>query len=291
MTKSVRLLSAVVATSLVLVAPSLASAQSGVQITPDAKRALVSKDLGGQRWAITFDKGDGTVIGNVFSPGGGEPRFVWCETIGQAGGDVTFRCSGADRCPLGPCGRAEWVGLGEVELPLSFFDPPESAPSTGFGRTLGTSSGSPSGSQDAPDGRRILISKDVGAERWAISRHFDDGTVTGNVFRPGGGEPLFVWCEEKGRAGSDVTYSCRGADRCEAAPCDASDWSFIAEVALPASFFATPHEVDLDEVGEAVVDALGDVDGAAAMLLALDRGYSLQQVVRAALAGRLLASG
>jgi len=53
------------------------------------------------------------------------------------------------------------------------------------------------GTRTTPDGERILISKDVGGERWAIAVSLVDGTVTGNVFRPGA-EPKFVWCERTG---------------------------------------------------------------------------------------------
>ena len=57
------------------------------------------------------------------------------------------------------------------------------------------------GTRTTPDGKQVLISKDVGSERWAISMNLDDGTVTGNVFRPGA-EPSFVWCERTGDDGA-----------------------------------------------------------------------------------------
>ena len=43
-----------------------------------------------------------------------------------------------------------------------------------------------SGLQITPDERCTLVSKDVGTERWAITRNADDGSVTGNVFFPFG---------------------------------------------------------------------------------------------------------
>jgi hypothetical protein len=54
-----------------------AAGASGAQVTPDGRRALISKDVGGQRWAINRNQ-DGTVTGNVFFPGGGPPQFVFC---------------------------------------------------------------------------------------------------------------------------------------------------------------------------------------------------------------------
>lgn len=52
---------------------------SGLQITPDRARVLISKDVAGARWAITRNLDDATVTGNVFSPEGDEPDFLWCE--------------------------------------------------------------------------------------------------------------------------------------------------------------------------------------------------------------------
>jgi hypothetical protein len=98
------------------------------------------------------------------------------------------------------------------------------------------------GTRTTPDGKQVLISKDVGNERWAISMNLDDGTVTGNVFRPDA-EPSFVWCERTGDDGSldpvdgEIRYACRGAAPCDASPCESSAWTAIGDVALPGSFF------------------------------------------------------
>ena len=98
------------------------------------------------------------------------------------------------------------------------------------------------GTRTTPDGKQVLISKDVGSERWAITRN-PDQTVTGNVFSSSGGEPKFVWCERTGDDGNPdpsavlIDYACSGADRCVAEPCTAAEWSFIGDVTLPGSFF------------------------------------------------------
>ncbi|MBM4270057.1 MAG: hypothetical protein FJ144_26225 [Deltaproteobacteria bacterium] len=95
--------------SLLLLGAQVARAQSGLQITPDARVTLISKDVGDQRWAIAYDASSGTVTGNVFFPGGGEPAFVFCERIRDDGnredgeGDIAFSCSGADACVAPPC--------------------------------------------------------------------------------------------------------------------------------------------------------------------------------------------
>lgn len=69
---------------------SAGSHQSGLQVTPDGKRTLVSKDVGGARWAITRNADDSTVTGNVFSPEGGGPLFVFCEQTSAQEGTLTF---------------------------------------------------------------------------------------------------------------------------------------------------------------------------------------------------------
>jgi hypothetical protein len=97
------------------------------------------------------------------------------------------------------------------------------------------------GTRTTPDGRQVLISKDVAGERWAIAIDLVDGTATGNVFRPGA-TPKFVWCERTGDDGSldpvggEAIYRCRGADQCAGAPCDGASWTDLGEVRLPGSF-------------------------------------------------------
>jgi hypothetical protein len=100
-----------------------------------------------------------------------------------------------------------------------------------------------SGLQQTPDSARYLISKDVGAERWAISFNLNDRTVTGNVFKTDGSAPSFIWCRITDVAESavpaDVKYTldCSGADACTAAPCTPTQWTTIATgIVLPGSF-------------------------------------------------------
>ena len=227
------------------------SQPSGVQITPDGARTLISKDVGSERWAITYNPDDDTVTGNVFSPGGGDPQFVWCQRTGDNGDpdpytvQIDFTCSGAGACESASCPPGEWSLIAQVTLPGSFFLPPASGSSASAAErvaTAGTAGVTPSGLQITPDEKRTLISKDVGTERWAITRN-PDQTVTGNVFSSSGGDPKFVWCERTGDDGNPdpsavlIDYACSGADRCVAEPCTASEWSFIGNVTLPGSFF------------------------------------------------------
>ena len=111
------------------------------------------------------------------------------------------------------------------------------------------SGGNARGIQGVPDDTRVLVQKDVGTERWAMSLNFDDGTATGNVFRADGGEPAFVVCTP---TGTPNEFDCSGADKCQGNPCNAP-FTPIATVTLPESFFALP-----DPCNEAYVD-LGQV--------------------------------
>ena len=98
------------------------------------------------------------------------------------------------------------------------------------------------GVQIQPGGGRVLVSKDVGAERWAIVRDESDGTVTGNVFIAGETTPRFVFCREiaTNPSSAEITYDCRGAAQCVEAPCDPAGWVSLGEVRISATFFFPP---------------------------------------------------
>lgn len=92
------------------------------------------------------------------------------------------------------------------------------------------------GVQVTPNEAQTLVGKDLAGERWAIAWNADDGSITGNVFRPGD-NPQFVWCSEKDRDDASVTVDCFGADRCPFDPCGPEGWIVLAEIELPLSFF------------------------------------------------------
>jgi hypothetical protein len=114
-----RLLVAAVACSLVVLASAdRAAAQgSGVQQTPDSQRYLISKDVGPERWAISFNLADRTVTGNVFKTDGSPPSFIWCSITNiatnpdPAATQYTLDCSGADACTEAPCEPSEWTPI------------------------------------------------------------------------------------------------------------------------------------------------------------------------------------
>ena len=112
-----------------LVAPSLAEAQSGVQWTRDRDATLVSKDVNAERWAITYRLSDGRVTGNVFRTDGGPPAFLDCERTSVNDTEATFDCFGADACAEAPCPRSQYslIATG-ISLPISFFFPPGDGP-------------------------------------------------------------------------------------------------------------------------------------------------------------------
>jgi hypothetical protein len=227
--------------------------ESGIQVTPDDERTLISKEVDGARWAITRNADDGSVTGNVYFPEGGDPLFLFCEETRATADEVTLSCSGADGCVTAPCGG--FAPIGEVMLPLDFFALPGGGPAAATlvarvaarpaRETTAGLDGRASGIQVTPDGLRTLISKEVEGARWAITRNADDGTVTGNVYFPDGGPPLFLYCEESDATDDDVTLRCSGADGCVAAPC--GGFTFIDEVTLPLDFFALPEPEPLPE--------------------------------------------
>lgn len=181
-------------------AAGAARAASGLQIAPDHKRTLVSKDIGGQRWSMVYSEDDGTAIGNVYDASGGAPAFVWCRTVATASDAITFECSGADRCAAFPCPDSAWSLLPPVTLPTSFFEPagkPDDVWVTsvdGLRKALDT----------APAGTAIRLV--AGAYRLTepIEITRDDVTIEGSgnqtsfTLESGVGAPLFVI----GRAGA-----------------------------------------------------------------------------------------
>lgn len=99
--------------------------QSGIQRRPDGKGVLVSKDVGGSRYAITQNV-DGTLTGNVFFTDGRSPQFLFCTPTG----DNAYACSGSDRCGEGSCPGYEFIA--NVTLPEGFFAVPDGCPTYGF---------------------------------------------------------------------------------------------------------------------------------------------------------------
>jgi len=106
----------------------------------------------------------------------------------------------------------------------------------------------PGGVQWTPDSARILVNKDVGAERWAITLNLADVSATGNVFFVDGRSPAFIWCEkitqefEPSIGELTLQYRCFGSDAAEGG-FGLDDWDLISdEVFLPASFFIPPAE-------------------------------------------------
>jgi len=102
------------------------------------------------------------------------------------------------------------------------------------------------GIQTTPDAKLMLVSKDVGGERWSIALNLADGTAIGNVFPASGGAPSFVWCSAASvqlaanPVDTQYTLDCYGASACSQLPCAASGWAFINTVTLAGSLFFQP---------------------------------------------------
>lgn len=108
--------------------------------------------------------------------------------------------------------------------------------------------GAPTGVQWTPDADFILVNKDVGNERWAVTLNVDNLTATGNVFFTDDRVPAFIWCQNfdqsfDANAGElDLFYECSGAEA-GFGGFGSDDWAFVTdEVVLPLSFFIPPAE-------------------------------------------------
>ena len=97
---------------------------------------------------------------------------------------------------------------------------------------------------DDPDNLHVLVSKDVGSERWAIALNADD-SITGNVFLCDGSPPAFVWCQkidDDHNADFEqrvIVWECFGAGACPEPPCGTNEqWPLInGHVQLTGAFF------------------------------------------------------
>ena len=93
----------------------MAEAQSAAALSSDQSQILIQKDVGSERWSITFRLADGYVLGNVFQPSGAV--FLGCTLAEQAGDSLTHVCSSYE--------DGEWESLAEVTLPEGFWFPDE----------------------------------------------------------------------------------------------------------------------------------------------------------------------
>jgi len=108
-----------------------ADAASGLQTTPDGVRVLINKPVGPEQWAITSNKQDGSLTGNIFFTDGRDPQFVSCARTGDDGNPdpvritIRYACSLASKCSTAQCpAPSDWVALpNEVTLPGSFLLP------------------------------------------------------------------------------------------------------------------------------------------------------------------------
>ena len=126
---------AVVAALVVLAVgllPSRGAAFNGFQIGRDGGSSIISRDVSGARWAITENRDDGVLIGNVFFPDGGPPQFVWCEPTSVVENDdpalavYTYDCFGSATCDPTQC--PDWTFISSVTLSGTFFEPPPFQP-------------------------------------------------------------------------------------------------------------------------------------------------------------------
>lgn len=117
---------------IVLAAPAVARAQrqSGIQLSPGSTRYFISKDVGSERWAITYNLDDRTVTGNVFPLDGGAPTFLTCDITrveqapNPADAQYYMDCRAAGPCAEAPCDAGQWGAPTSVgPIPGSFLLP------------------------------------------------------------------------------------------------------------------------------------------------------------------------
>jgi hypothetical protein len=106
-----------------------AQRESGIQLSPESNRYFISKDVGNERWAITYNLDDKTVTGNVFPIDGGAPTFLTCDITrveqapNPADAQYFLDCRAAGPCASAPC-QDQWGAPTSVgPIPGSFLLP------------------------------------------------------------------------------------------------------------------------------------------------------------------------
>jgi hypothetical protein len=123
---------AATAAGMAIAPAARAERASGIQLTPDGGRYLISKDVGNERWAITYNLTDKTITGNVFSTAGSPPQFVFCTTVSvDQAADPTqsqynLSCELSSVCAAAPCDSSQWTTSPPVLVTVagSFLLPP-----------------------------------------------------------------------------------------------------------------------------------------------------------------------
>ena len=111
----------VTALTLGLLRPHAAAAQTGVQVTRDGKNAVISKDVGDERWAI-LRRGQ-LVTGNVFTRSDAPPVFLYC--VPDEADPSGLDCLASDACTNAADCPTLWHSIAAVtHVPAGFFDVP-----------------------------------------------------------------------------------------------------------------------------------------------------------------------
>lgn len=101
-----------------VVAQDGSTQSSSLRYSPDGRHSLISKDVGGLRWTVSYNNRDRTIVGNVLDPMGGPSQFLFCRAKVN---EVGFECSGAHGCGCGACRRSDWTELPDVVAPPGFL--------------------------------------------------------------------------------------------------------------------------------------------------------------------------
>ncbi|MBY0275937.1 hypothetical protein K2Z84_11375 [Candidatus Binatia bacterium] len=140
--------------AIALARPAAAYAQAGnargATLTVDRLNFLVTKDVGSERWSISYGyqpeiSADGLVVnrflsvtGNVYQADGSAPSFVYCTqrpdstgTLDDPSSEFRFSCRGTNQCTgtARECAAAQWRPISDdVVIQASFFLPPDGLP-------------------------------------------------------------------------------------------------------------------------------------------------------------------
>jgi hypothetical protein len=114
---------------LAVSSPAHAQRGSGIQMSLESNRYFISKDVGQERWAITYNLDDKTVTGNVFPTDGSPPTFLTCDITrveqapNPADAQYFMDCRASGPCESAPCGTQWGAPTSVGPIPGSFLLP------------------------------------------------------------------------------------------------------------------------------------------------------------------------
>jgi hypothetical protein len=177
---------------LVCLSSTAAAQPRNLQVTPAGSHVIINKDVGDERWAMTYDLSADMLTGTVYSGGGQERAFFECTNMTPENPEtVTLSCSISNSgCGASPpstevCPQdGEWQQVATQPLPRPFF---------GLARSTVPVPATCALPEAAADDRIVLFGSHEGDGIPTVTvAGQDEQTTTARVLIEPGTDPLYI---------------------------------------------------------------------------------------------------